>query len=132
MPDAAERLGDEFGLSAAEREQLLPNGRQRIFSNRIHWAKVYLGKAGLIVAPRRGVFTATDDGRGLLARKPQQVDVKLLLSIPSLAEFYKRETPVSLETPAAASAAAAQSLKRRPKNRSTRHSRPSRRLCATI
>ncbi|WP_259145674.1 winged helix-turn-helix domain-containing protein [Rhizobium sp. BIGb0125] len=48
VPDAAEKLADQLGLSVAEREEMLPSGRQRIFHNRIHWAKFYMTKAGLI------------------------------------------------------------------------------------
>jgi restriction system protein len=59
VPDATERLADAFGLTANEREQLLPSGRQRVLHNRVHWAKVYTGRAGLIASPCRGVFTAT-------------------------------------------------------------------------
>jgi restriction system protein len=110
VPDATERLADEFGLTAAEREQLLPSGRQRVLHNRVHWAKFYMGKAGLIASPRRGVFIATDEGRKLLAQKPAWIDVKRLLSIPSFAEFYRRDasaTPEALlETSAPASPAA--------------------------
>ncbi len=45
VPDAAEKLADQLGLSVAEREKMLPSGRQRIFHNRIHWAKFYMTKA---------------------------------------------------------------------------------------
>ncbi|MFY8098712.1 MAG: winged helix-turn-helix domain-containing protein, partial [Allorhizobium sp.] len=41
--DLVERIADQFTLSAEERSQLLPSGRQAIFANRIHWAVAYLG-----------------------------------------------------------------------------------------
>lgn len=108
--DATDRLAEEFGLTEAEREQLLPSGRQRVLHNRIHWAKFYMGKAGLIVSPRRGVFTATEEGRKLLAQKPERIDVKRLMSNPAFAEFYKPDTaaapgPVP-ESPTVANASA--------------------------
>jgi restriction system protein len=66
--------------------------------------------AGLITSPRRGVFTATGEGRKRPARKPARIDVERLLSIPAFAEFYRRDAgpaPEALpETSAAASAAA--------------------------
>jgi restriction endonuclease Mrr len=114
VPDATGRLADEFGLTAAEREQLLPSGRQRVLHNRIHWAKFYMGKAGLITSPRRGVFTATDEGRKLLAQKPERIDVKRLLSIPSFAEFYKRDASVAPEALAEASTAASSAAETTP------------------
>jgi restriction system protein len=52
--DVADLIADELGLSAEERETLLPSGRQRLLNNRIHWAKFYMSKAGLISSPARG------------------------------------------------------------------------------
>lgn len=84
-----DRIADEFGLSLAEREEMLPSGRQRVFHNRIHWAKFYLNKAGLLASPARGCFTATEAGRTLLAGNPDRIDVKLLMQRPEFREFYK-------------------------------------------
>lgn len=89
--DVAEHVADEFELSAEERETLLPSGRQRVLNNRIHWAKFYMSKAGLISSPTRGRFVATEEGRKLLATNPDQINVALLMKQPSLREFYKTE-----------------------------------------
>jgi restriction system protein len=86
--DVIDRIADEFGLSAAEREQLLPSGKQRVLHNRIHWAKFYLTKAGLIDVPSRGHFVATGTGRELLAKKPGRIDVAMLEELsPAFQEF---------------------------------------------
>ena len=96
VADVADRIADEFGLSAEERETLLPSGRQRVLNNRIHWAKFYMSKAGLISSPARGRFLATDEGRKLLATNPDQINVALLMRWPSFRDFYKNERePVS-------------------------------------
>lgn len=89
VADVIDRIADEFGLSADEREELLPSGRQRILHNRIHWAKFYMTKAGLITSPSRGRFVATEAGRALLATRPVKVDVALLMKEPAFREFYK-------------------------------------------
>ena len=68
-----ERLADELTLSDQEREQMLPSGRQRVFHNRIGWARTYLKKAGLLVAVKRGVFRITDKGQELLATSPKEI-----------------------------------------------------------
>jgi restriction system protein len=34
-------------LSEEDRNALLPSGKQTILSNRVHWARTYLDKAGL-------------------------------------------------------------------------------------
>ncbi len=39
-------LADEFHLSDGERTQLLPSGKQSVFSNRVAWAKSHLNKLG--------------------------------------------------------------------------------------
>lgn len=67
--DAAAAIADQLGLSEAEREELLPSGRQRVLHNRIHWAKFYMAKAGLIDSPARGRFIASAEGKALLATR---------------------------------------------------------------
>ena len=91
VPEVEERLANEFGLTSEERNQLLPSGRQRVLANRIHWAKFYMGKAGLITSPRRGRFVATEAGRALLDTHPERIDVELLQDFPSFREFYRGE-----------------------------------------
>jgi len=91
VPDLAERIADEFGLTTEEREQFLPSGRQRVLHNRIHWAKFYMTKAGLLAVPTRGRFIATEAGKALLAKKPERVDVSTLMIIPAFREFYKNQ-----------------------------------------
>lgn len=54
--EVVERLADLLGLTPEERGELLPSGKQTLFANRVHWAKTYLSKAGLIELPRRAYF----------------------------------------------------------------------------
>lgn len=91
MADVAERVADELNLSPEERERLLPSGRQRVLHNRLHWAKFYMGKAGLIATPARGRFVASEKGRRLLATAPARVDLAMLLQEPEFREFYRNE-----------------------------------------
>lgn len=91
VTDISDRIADEFGLGDEEREALLPSGRQRVLHNRIHWAKFYMSKAGLIVSPSRGRFVATEAGRALLASSPSRIDVALLMREPTFREFYRNE-----------------------------------------
>ena len=72
--------------------KMLPSGRQRLLHNRVHWAKFYMSKAGLIVSQRRGWFSASEVGRALLARNLERLDVSELMKIPSFAEFYAGQT----------------------------------------
>jgi formylglycine-generating enzyme required for sulfatase activity len=87
ISDVAEKLADEFGLSVEERSHLLPSGRQTTFSSRVHWAKSYLGKAGLVELTKRAHFRATEDGRKVLAAPPERIDIKYLNRFPSFQQF---------------------------------------------
>ena len=89
VPDVADLIANQFGLTPDERDQLLPSGRQRILHNRAHWAKFYMSKAGLISSTRRGWFVASEAGRALLATKPNRIDVETLFAISSFVEFYR-------------------------------------------
>lgn len=78
ITDAVTRLADQFELSAEERKDLLPSGRQATFSNRVGWARAYLSKAGLLDSSQRGVFTITSRGREALSTNPERINVTIL------------------------------------------------------
>ncbi|EJL22924.1 winged helix-turn-helix domain-containing protein [Novosphingobium sp. AP12] len=88
VADAAKRIADDLGLSPDEREEMLPSGRQRLLHNRIHWAKFYMSKAGLVTSPKRARFIATDAGRALLASNPARIGVNELKDYVDFREFY--------------------------------------------
>ncbi|BCH33271.1 restriction endonuclease [Mesorhizobium sp. L-8-10] len=106
VPEASDKIADQLGLSEPEREEMLPSGRQRILHNRIHWAKFYMSKAGLIDSPSRGVFKASEAGNALLARNPASIDVETLKAYPAFVEFYAASKEASPAEAAATSAAA--------------------------
>jgi restriction system protein len=86
--DAADDLADQFGLTEAERDQLLPCGVQSILRNRVGWARTYLKKAGLIEYSRRGHFQITKSGKAVLSQEPVRIDVKFLHQFPEFIEFH--------------------------------------------
>lgn len=88
VPVAAEIIADQLGLSEKDREQMLPSGKQSVLHNRIHWAKFYMSKAGLIDTPRRGLFTASVAGQKVLESNPTKINVEFLRTIPQFSEFY--------------------------------------------
>ena len=87
LASVRDAIASQFHLTAEERAELLPSGRQRRFDNRVAWAKVYLDQAGLLVSMRRGYFRITDAGRALLAEKPAGIDASLLDRYESFREF---------------------------------------------
>lgn len=99
LRDTYDALGDEFGVSAAERKELLPSGRQATFDNRVGWARTYLAKSGLLEATRRGYFRITDRGRNVLKQNPDQINNAFLRQFEEFREFQrpsvKNEKPVT-------------------------------------
>ena len=82
----ATAVADLIGLTAEERKEMLPSGKQSFIFNRVGWAGWYMKQAGLVSKPKRGYFGITDEGRALLAQNPQRVDNKLLAKYPSFVE----------------------------------------------
>ena len=89
VPLAAEIIADRLGLTEKERFEMLPSGRQRLLYNRIHWAKFYMAKAGLILTPKRGYFIVSEAGKKLLATQPHSITLETLLLYPQFLEFYR-------------------------------------------
>jgi restriction system protein len=97
------RMVDHFQMTAQERAQLLPSGRQAVIDNRVGWARTYLKKAGLLATPSRGAAAITDEGRKLLAERPARISVSLLKSrYPAFVDFHQA---ASDETAGAATSA---------------------------
>jgi restriction system protein len=85
--DAIERLARQFKLTDEERAELLPSGKQPIFTNRVQWAKTYLAKAGLLQATKRGHFTITERGRVVLEQNPPRIDNSFLDQFEEFRQF---------------------------------------------
>ncbi len=87
-----ESLADELRLTEDERAQLLPSGKQTIFSNRVHWAKSYLSKAQLVELTRRGHFIITTLGRSVLQQTPVGIDNRFLEQFEGFRQFRERSS----------------------------------------
>ena len=74
IADVVANLANEFHLSPDERAALLASGKQTIFANRVHWAKTYLNKAGLLEGTKRGHFRITKRGQEVIASRPTRID----------------------------------------------------------
>lgn len=84
------QLADELGLSEAARSVLLPSGKQTVFANRVHWAKTYLAKAGLVESTKRGHFRITQRGTEVLAGNPDRIDNRFLAKFEEFRHFTDR------------------------------------------
>ena len=80
-------MADEFRLSEEERNQLLPSGKQTVFSNRIAWAKSHLKQAGLIESPRWGVYLISARGLAFLREASGPINIKILSQFSEYQKF---------------------------------------------
>lgn len=103
MRDVIEKLAEhfrndpKFKTTKEELLEILPSGQQKIFDNRVGWARTYLKKAKLLESPRRGVIKITDRGKELLNSNPQRVDNSFLMRYPEFVEFRQSSRSASRE-----------------------------------
>lgn len=88
--DTYDALEDQFSMTENEKKELLPSGKQRIFVNRVAWAKCYLKQAGLLDTVRRGYYRITALGHKVVFDdKLDSLNINYLMQLPSFAEFRK-------------------------------------------
>jgi restriction system protein len=96
MRELVARISDDLGLTLGERAQQIPSGGSLLVSNRVHWAKTYLKKAGLLSQPARAVVEITPRGREFLAHNPAKIDAAQLEQFDEFRAFLgKTEGSVS-------------------------------------
>jgi restriction system protein len=90
--ETVEIIASNFGLTDADRNELLPSGRQFRFDNRVHWARSYLKQAALLESTGRGKFRVTQRGLEVLESNPPFINVKYLDQFPEFREFKSRSS----------------------------------------
>jgi restriction system protein len=93
LREAIESLSNYFKLTAEERRELLPSGRQSTFDNRVSWATTHLKSAGLLESPRRSYYKITSRGLEVLQQNPTQINTKFLERYPEYVEFRNKKSP---------------------------------------
>lgn len=83
-------VADEFKLTELERQQLLPSGKFPVILSRVGWALSYLKQAGVVEAPKRGIYKITQRGRQVLADRPDGIDADYLQRFPEFLAFQAR------------------------------------------
>ena len=73
----APELEEEFELSDEQKEETTPKTNVPVLNSRMHFAKWYLLKAGLIARVKHGIYELTETGRSVLA-SGDKVDSKYL------------------------------------------------------
>src|SRR4051812_1338118 len=69
--EATSDLADEFGLTGSERTEVVDNGNQVAYEQRIAKAQTRLNQAGLASFPQLGHWRATEEGITLLNARPE-------------------------------------------------------------
>ena len=87
--EAIDNLAKKFDLTEEEKKELLPSGNDKVFDNRVGWAKTYLKKAGLLEYPKRGYFKITDRGLKVLKEEPDKISSKYLKKFEEFNEFQE-------------------------------------------
>ena len=85
------------GLTPDDVREMLPSGRQPVFTNRVSWAVMYMERAGLVQRVRRGVYRLTAEGEQLLAQAPARIDNKRLCDYPAYVEWSARKNVPALK-----------------------------------
>lgn len=89
--DVKKKVIEDFKLTDIELAELLPSGKQPVFSNRIGWCRTYLKKAGLIESPTKAHFMITKSGREVL-KSGKKITNEVLREIPSFVKFIDGDT----------------------------------------
>jgi restriction system protein len=93
-----QRIGDDLGLTDAERKELLPSGTQPVLTNRIAWARAHLTMAGLLEKTGKGRFRITQLGKEAMASNPSTINMRFLFQFPEYAEARnKAKTDTAVE-----------------------------------
>lgn len=87
LRDAIKSVADRLSLTEDERRELLPSGRQAVFTNRVSWANHFMKMAGLIESTKRGYIKITEEGLRVIKQKPDKINNKFLEKYPSFVEF---------------------------------------------
>lgn len=83
-------LRKQFMITDEEAAETLQSG-QTVLYNRAHWARTYLGKAGLLQSPKRGTHEITEKGIKFLTSKPEKIGISDLKRFSEFSEWAVQE-----------------------------------------
>lgn len=87
------QLKSQFSITDEEAEELIPSGRVTLLSNRAHWARTYLSKAGLLESPKRNHHRITERGRKVLQDAPDRIDNSFLKTFDNFTDWVEQSRP---------------------------------------
>lgn len=95
--EVREIIAKDMNITDADRQEMLPSGKQSTFDNRVAWARTYLDKADLIETPTRGKYKITEAGKKAL-ESGEKIDLKYLEKSDKFKDFHKATTSNTVET----------------------------------
>lgn len=102
ITDTVNSLARQFNLTEEERQQLQPSGSDRLFNNRVRWARFDLGKAGLLESVGWGRFRISQRGMDVLKEKPEAIDETFLRRYPEFQQLKRGSAQEAAPTESAA------------------------------
>lgn len=82
-------IADFFNLTEEERNERIPSNIQTKVRNRLNWCFYDLFRAGILERKSRGHYCITQDGRNLLAERPERIDRNLLMRFDKFREWQE-------------------------------------------
>ena len=89
VAEVRQRVAAAEGLTPEEVQELLPSGRQPVFTNRVSWAIIHMERSGLVEKAQRGIYRLAAAGEQLLAQSPTRIDVQFLRHYPAYVAWRK-------------------------------------------
>ena len=89
VAEVCKRVAAAEGLTPDDLLERTRGGGKTKFYDRVSWSITHFYFAGLVVRVRRSVYRITSDGKQLLSKDPNRVDMKLLLKYPAYSEWKK-------------------------------------------
>ena len=89
VAEVRQRVAAAEGLTPEEVQELLPSGRQPVFTNRVSWAIIHMERSGLVEKVQRGIYRLAAAGEQLLAQSPTRIDVQFLRHYPAYVAWRK-------------------------------------------
>jgi len=86
VKECLDPLRIQFNISDEAAAETLESGQTALYI-RAHWARTYLGKAGLLESKKRGFHEITEKGRQVLASAPKRIDIKFLREFDQFKEW---------------------------------------------
>lgn len=89
IKECIEPLKERLSISEEDAQETLQSG-QTVLYNRAHWARTYLGKAGLLESPKRGTHIITQRGRNFLLQAPDRITIADLKKFDDFVDWHSQ------------------------------------------